>query len=108
MKRKKQRRSVPSVWEHRMSLIERTRGRWFAAEFVKKDGTLRRIVCRYGVRKNTRRITPARNDPYETGMAIVWSPAEKEFRIITLTRLLSLRCGGLRWHLRSENRQFCS
>lgn len=97
-KRKKTGRSVPKVWRDRMRLIESTRGRWFYAEFVKRDGTLRRMICRYGVRKGTRRITPPKNDPYVTGMAIVWDAFAQDFRIITLATMISLRCGDIMWH----------
>jgi hypothetical protein len=93
----KKRPSIPHAWARKMQLIERTNGRFFAAEFVKQDGTLRRMVCRYGVRKFTRRLPP-RNDPYQTGLAIVWDTAEQEYRIITLATMFTLRCGALIWH----------
>jgi hypothetical protein len=82
----------------RMRLIEATRGRWFAAEFVTNEGTLQRIVCRYGVKKGLRRIWRSKNDPYQTGTIIVWDTAIRRFRIVTLSSLTSLRCGNLVWH----------
>lgn len=82
----------------RMRLIEGTRGRWFAAEFVTNVGSLQRIVCRYGVKKGLRRIWRSKNDPYQTGTVIVWDTAIQRFRIVTLSSLTSLRCGDLIWH----------
>lgn len=64
-------------------------GRFFSAEFVKKDGSTRKILARTGVKK------------YVTGKGMSWSPSErgyvsvydvqkKEYRLIntkTLTKI---------------------
>ena len=64
-------------------------GRFFSAEFVKKDGSTRKILARTGVKK------------YVTGKGMAWSPSErgyvgvydvqkKEYRLIntkTLTKI---------------------
>ena len=64
-------------------------GRFFSAEFVKKDGSTRKILARTGVKK------------YVTGKGKAWSPSErgyvsvydvqkKEYRLIntkTLTKI---------------------
>ena len=76
-------------------LIASTAGRFFAIEFIKKDGTKRAMVARIGVR---RYVTGAglKFDPAARGLAVVWEPA-KGYRMVSLNTLLSLRCGSLQW-----------
>lgn len=76
--------------------IKSTRGRWFVAEFVKKDGSLRRMNARTGVRKG---ITGAglKFAPSEKGLQTVFDRQKKQFRFINLRTLRSVDCGKLHW-----------
>jgi SWIM zinc finger len=86
------------LWRERMRLIQGTRGRWFATELRLKNGALRRMVCRYGVRKGIRGIWPPKRHPFMSGLAVVWDVAQRDYRTITLASMISLRCGSLIWH----------
>ena len=77
-------------------LIAATAGRFFACEFVRKDGTRRVMIARVGVR---RYVTGAglKFNPAERGLAVVWDAQRRGYRMINLNSLLSLRCGGIQW-----------
>lgn len=80
-------------------MISKHSGQFFTVEFVKKDGTLRKLNCQFGYRKghdgdNTvahkaelMTVTENRIDP-RTG--------ERAFRNINLNTVTSLSIGGMR------------
>jgi len=77
-------------------VIGQTAGRFFACEFIKKDGSLRRMIARIGVRRH---VTGEglKFNPTERGLAVVWDAGVRGYRMINLETLLSLRCGSLEW-----------
>jgi hypothetical protein len=77
-------------------IIASTAGRFFAVEFMKKDGTRRAMVARVGVRKG---VTGAglRYNPADYNLVVAWDSAKRQFRMINLDTLISLRCGSLEW-----------
>ena len=64
-------------------------GRFFSAEFIKKDGTLRQIVARTGVRKY---LTGRGRtwDPEEKGYVTVWDTQKAEYRMLNTNTLLKV------------------
>lgn len=77
-------------------VIAQTAGRFFACEFIKKDGTRRRMLARVGVHKG---VTGAglKFNPAEYHLVVVWDAQKRSFRMINLDTLLSLSCGSLQW-----------
>lgn len=72
--------------------ISWTNGRFFTVEFVKKDGSVRRMNCRTGVKRysNGGRPTTAHIAKYVT----VYDVVKRGYRTINADRILSLKCGG--------------
>jgi len=77
-------------------VIGQTAGRFFACEFIKKDGSLRRMIGRMGGRRHGNG-EGLRLNPADRGLAVVWDAGVRGYRMINLETLLSLRCGSLEW-----------
>jgi hypothetical protein len=78
-----------------LQMIERAAdGRIFSIEFRKRtDGTVRRMTCRRGVTKGVTGSGMS-YDPTSKGLLCVYDLQEKDFRHISLDRLIGLRMGG--------------
>lgn len=77
-------------------IMQKTRGRFFSVEFLKKDGSVKRMVCRHGVRKYVNgpgmSYTPA-----QFGLMTVFDVQKKGYRMINLLTIRSLKCGDFRF-----------
>lgn len=63
-------------------------GLFFSAEFIKKDGSVRTIRARSGVKKYLRpNAKPCTYNPGELGYARVWDIEIKDYRLINLQTL---------------------
>jgi len=69
---------------------------FFTAEFVKKDGTLRKMNCRLNVKKHLNGGT-MRYDPLAKGMLPVYDMQKKGYRIINFNTIKRLKFGGRTW-----------
>jgi len=64
-------------------------GKFFSAEFVKKDGSVRTICARSGVKKYLKpNAKPQSYNPKELGYATVFDLQEKDYRLINLQTLI--------------------
>jgi hypothetical protein len=75
-----------AIWR----LISKTNGRFFSVVFEKKDGTLRKMVCRTGVKKHLKGGT-LKHNPAEFGHCIVWDVQKKAYRTINMNTVLELK-----------------
>ena len=69
-------------------------GKFFSVEFVKRDGSTRKIVARGGVAKFVKGVGMS-YDPKAKRVAIVWAPAEHNgadagYRAIPLDRIIAV------------------
>jgi hypothetical protein len=74
-------------------ILKNTDGGFFSAKFVKKDGSLRKMIGRRGVKKGVKGVgsTVARPDtPYVT----VFDTVKKNFRVLNLETLLEIKTRG--------------
>lgn len=81
-----------------IELVKSTKGRYFSAAFMKKDGSYRKIVSRTGVKKFRR--TPDKksfahnsDNPY----FLVYDIKKNGYRVINLETLLWVKFGGTRY-----------
>jgi hypothetical protein len=74
-------------------LIESTKGKFFTVTFVKKDGTIRTMTARTGVRKG---VTGQglKFNPGERNLKVVWSCDAETFRMINLNTILGIKFKG--------------
>ena len=76
------------------AMIKSTKGRFFSAEFIKADGSKRKIVARVGCHIGVKGIS---NRKQKEHLIAVYEPKTKGWRTINLETLLSYSCGGLSW-----------
>jgi len=65
-------------------------GRIFSVTFIKKDGTIRRMAARLGVRKGVKGVG-LRFKPEDKGLMVVFDMNKREFRMINLNTIIELR-----------------
>lgn len=75
------------------NLIYKTNGSFFSVRFVKKDGSLRDMVCRTGVTKHLKGGELA-FDPHERGLIVVFEMDQEGYRMINVKTLRQLRIDG--------------
>lgn len=68
-------------------------GRIFSVSFHKKDGTLREMTARLGVKKHLKGGTLSYN-PKEHNNLIVFDMVKKGYRTIPFDRVISLKANG--------------
>lgn len=76
---------------------EKVGGKIFSAEFTKKDGTVRKIVCRLGVTKDLKGGELTYN-PSERNNLIVYDLQKKAYRTIKFDNLRQIKYNGLEEH----------
>lgn len=65
----------------------------FSCHFIKKDDTLRKMVCRLGVKKGVKGVGMA-YDPTEKGLLCVYDMQKLAFRMINLKTIKRLQIRG--------------
>ena len=66
-------------------------GRIFSAEFVKKDGSVRLMVGRTGVKKYLKpNAKPQAYDPRERGYIPVYDLLKKDYRLLNVQTIITL------------------
>jgi len=75
-------------------LIKGTKGKFFSVEFVKKDGSTRKMTARLGVRKGINGKGLAFN-PAEKDLMVVWATDKKNYRFINLKTITALKVNGI-------------
>jgi hypothetical protein len=66
-------------------------GRFFSCEFTKKDGSVRYLLGRSGVKKYLRpNAKPKSYNPQELGYLPVYDLQEKDYRLVNLQTLISV------------------
>ena len=76
------------------AMIKSTKGRFFSAEFIKANGSKRKIVARVGCHigvKGTSNRKPKEN------LVTVYEPKVKGYRTINLETLQNFKCAGFNW-----------
>ena len=77
------------------SMIKNTNGKFFTCFFVKKDGTLRKMTARVGVKKGLVNNGFVREE--KDNLVCVYDMVAHDFRFINLSTLKSLKCGKLEY-----------
>ena len=69
-------------------------GRIFSVQFVKKDGTVRDMICRKGVRKGVKGTGAGYGEGSIKPLRTVFDMRKNGFRTIPTDRILRLKVGG--------------
>ena len=74
-------------------VIKSTHGKIFSCEFIKKDGSLRKMVARLGVAKN---LKGGKNGASaKNSLVTVYDMVARAYRMINLETLTTLKVGGV-------------
>lgn len=82
-------------------IIKATKGHIFSCSFIKKDGTIRDMVCRLGVKKYLKGGQLGFN-PEEKGLIIVFDTAIKQYRCINVKTLMALKVDGQEYEITNK------
>ena len=84
-------KSLPSTQEL-VKMVKSSRGRWFSCEFIKADGSVRKMVARTGVKKYLKGVGKTRKENlvtvYETRVG---------YRTINVDTLQSFKIGNFEY-----------
>jgi hypothetical protein len=80
-------------------LIKATKGKFFTATFIKKDGTVRRMNARLGVKAYLKGGTLP-YDPEPKGLIPVYDVQAKGYRMVNLNTLTDLKIGNDEYKVR--------
>jgi len=81
-----------------LQIIKSTRGKFFSAIFIKKDGTLRTMNCRLGVKKYLKGGSLSFN-PSKRGLVVVCDMQKKSYRMININTIQYLKIGRKEYHV---------
>ena len=73
-------------------LIDSAGGRWFTLDFIKKNGELRTMNARVGVKKHLKGGKMSFN-PDDYCYRVVWDAQKKEYRMVNLKTVSRFKCG---------------
>jgi hypothetical protein len=83
-----------------IQLIYTTRGKIFSCEFYKKDGTLRHMTCRLGVKKGITGNGLA-FEPSLHNVLPVYDMTKNSYRMINVNGLSQLKINGTTYEVKS-------
>ncbi len=89
------RNSRPSSDELK-AMIKSTKGRFFSAEFIKANGSKRKIIARVGCHIGVKGTS---NRKQKDRLITVYEPKVKGYRTINLETLQQFSCGGFNWEI---------
>jgi len=75
-----------------LKVIHDTHGKIFAAKFIKKDGSTRKMIARIGVSKNLK--GGSNGASAKNNLVTVYDMAKGGYRMINLKTLLTLKANG--------------
>ena len=76
------------------AMIKSTKGKFFSAEFIKANGSKRKIIARVGCHIGVKGTS---NRKLKENLVTVYEPKVKGYRTINLETLQQFSCGGLSW-----------
>ena len=76
------------------AMIKSTKGRFFSAEFIKADGSKRKIVARVGCHIGVKGTS---NRKQKEHLIAVYEPKTKGWRTINVDTMLTFNCGNFTW-----------
>ena len=81
-----------------LNLLTDNKGSIFSVVFLKKDGTIRKMTWRLGVKKNLKGGRLKFN-PIERALLVVFDMQKEAYRMINLETLMSINMKGVEYHV---------
>ena len=84
-----------------LDIIKSSKGKFFSVIFIKKDGTLRTMNCRLGVKKYLKG-GKLRFSPSKKGLVVVFDREKREYRMININTTQSLKVNGKEYYVNTN------
>ena len=81
-----------------LNLLKDNRSEIFSVVFLKKNGELRPMTCRFGVKKHLKGGNLAFN-PLERNLLVVFDMQKEGYRMINLETLMLITMKGVQYHV---------
>ena len=81
-----------------LQLIKDNKGTIFSVVFLKKDGSIRHMTCRFGVKKHLKG-GELRFDPLERAMLVVFDMQKEAYRMINLETISNINMKGIEYYV---------
>lgn len=87
-----------------LDLIRTAGGKIFRIDFVKKDGSDRKMICRTGVKRH---VTGAGMswDPEARGYVVVFDCQKRQYRMVNAGTVRYFQCGPVQARVKTKYRQ---
>ncbi len=82
-----------------LELLIKNKGSIFSVVFLKKDGTLRKMLCRFGVKKHLKG-GKLKFNPIERSLLVVFDMQKEGYRMINLETLMSINMKGVEYNVK--------
>ena len=81
-----------------LNLLLDNKGHVFSVVFLKKDGSIRKMLCRFGVKKHLKGGKLAFN-PLERSLLVVFDMQKEAYRMINLETLMNINMKGVEYEI---------
>ena len=82
-----------------LPLLEKNKSNIFSVVFLKKDGSIRRMLCRFGVKKHLKGGKLA-FDPRERKLLVVFDMQKEAYRMINLETISNITMKGVDYYVK--------
>tara|TARA_Y100001963_G_C6476099_1_gene306748 strand:- start:187 stop:465 length:279 start_codon:yes stop_codon:yes gene_type:complete len=80
------------------NLICKNKNNIFSVVFLKKDGSIRRMLCRFGVKKHLKGGS-LKFDPIKKGLLVVFDMQKKGYRMLNLKTISYINMKGVEYNV---------
>ena len=87
---------TPITEQQAMQLIRQNSGKFFSVDFIKRDGTRRKLNGRTGVIKYLKGTGTTKRNPSNV---VVWDRKIKDYRSFNIDTLVTLNIGGKEYYI---------
>ena len=81
-----------------LHLLEQNKGNVFSVVFLKKDGTIRHMTCRFGVKKHLKG-GKLKFNPLERSLLVVFDMQKESYRMINLETISNINMKGVDYYV---------
>jgi hypothetical protein len=80
------------------NLICKNKSNIFSVVFLKKDGSIRKMICRFGVKKHLKGGS-LKFDPIKRGLLVVFDMQKESYRMINLKTITNINMKGVEYNV---------
>ena len=81
-----------------LHLLEQNKGSIFSVVFLKKDGSIRHMTCRFGVKKHLKG-GKLKFDPIKRSLLVVFDMQKESYRMINLETISNIKMKGVDYYV---------